>query len=177
MKRLNYITIYLLLSFLLIISCSTPKVAFDYDKAVTFSAYKTYNFYPDLQLNMNQLDSSRVIDQVEKIMTLKGFKKSILPDVYVNIVSNLFEDNSNSSIGLGIGGGGRNVGIGIGGGIPLRSNKFIQQFKFDLIDVSKDILIWQGTYEGKVRKGLSPKDKVDYFSETFEKILGQYPPK
>ena len=72
---------------ILFFSCATPKIMYDFDNKANFSAYKTFNFYPDLQLYMNQLDSSRVIQQVENAMLLKGFKRSSYPDVFVNVGS------------------------------------------------------------------------------------------
>jgi len=150
---------------------------YDYDRAAKFSSYKTFDFYPEIQLYMNQLDSSRVIEQVENAMLLKGFIKSSAPDVYVNIVSEQFETPANKSIGIGIGTGSRNVGVGVSGGIPIRSNSITQLFKIDLIDVTNDVLIWQANYEGKFNPRLTSEAKNEYFKITFENIFSGYPPK
>ncbi len=177
MKKMNHSLVLLVITSLLLFSCATPKVVYDYDKETSFSSYKTFNFYPDIQLDMNQLDSTRVLQQVENALVLKGLKKSSTPDVFVNIVSEQFETPSNNSIGIGLGSGGRNVGVGISGGIPIRSNTLTQLFKVDLIDVVKDALIWQGTFEGKFKKRINPEAKNEYFKITFEKIFSEYPPK
>ena len=177
MKKMNHPLLLLVLTSLLLFSCATPKVMYDYDKEASFSSYKTFNFYPDIQLDMNQLDSTRILQQVENALVLKGFKKSSTPDVFVNIVSEQFETPSNNSIGIGVGSGGRNLGVGISGGIPIRSNTLTQLFKVDLIDVAKDVLIWQGTYEGKFKKRINPEAKNEYFKIIFEKIFSEYPPK
>ncbi len=177
MKKMNHSLVLLVITSLLLFSCATPKVVYDYDKETSFSSYKTFNFYPDIQLDMNQLDSTRVLQQVENALVLKGLKKSSTPDVFVNIVSEQFETPSNNSIGIGLGSGGRNVGVGISGGIPIRSNTLTQLFKVDLIDVAKDALIWQGTFEGKFKKRINPEAKNEYFKITFEKIFSEYPPK
>ena len=149
---------------------------YDYEVTAKFSAYKTFDFYPEIQLYMNQLDSSRVIQQVENAMLLKGFVKSSSPDIYVNVVSEQFETPANSSIGIGIGTGGRNVGVGVSGGIPIRSNSLTQLFKVELIEVTKDLLIWQATYEGKYNQRLTSEAKNEYFKTTFKKIFSGYPP-
>jgi len=177
MKKMNSLFSFLVVSMLFIFSCSTPKIMYDYDRAAKFSSYKTFDFYPDLQLYMNQLDSSRVIQQVENAMLLKGFKRSSYPDVFVNVVSEQFETPSNNSIGIGIGTGGRNAGVGVSGGIPIRSNYMTQLFIVDLIDVTNDALIWQAKYEGKFNRSLTSEAKNEYFETTFEKIFSGYPPK
>lgn len=177
MRKLNILFVILTINFLSLLSCSSPKVVYDYDKEANFNLYKTFDFYPDILLNMNQLDSTRVIQQVENTLVFKGFKKSSSPDVFVNIVSEQFETPSNNSVGIGLGTGGRNVGVGVSGGIPIRSNSLTQLFKVDLIDVQKDILIWQGSYEGKFSKRISPEAKKEYYKITFEKIFEGYPPK
>jgi len=177
MKELNYISLFLIMALLLIFSCAVPKVVYDYDKEANFSTYKTFDFYPDLQLNMNQLDSTRVVQQIESALLAKGFKKSSAPDIFINIISEQFETSSNNSIGIGLGTGGRNVGVGVSGGIPIRSNTLTQFFKIDLIDVAEDILVWQGTYEGKFKKNISPEAKNEFLRISFEKIFSGYPPK
>ena len=177
MKKITYLLMFLASGTILFFSCSTPKIMYDFDNEVNFNSYKTFDFYPDLQLYMNQLDSSRVIQQVENAMLLKGFKRSSYPDVFVNIVSEQFETPSNNSIGIGIGTGGRNAGVGVSGGIPIRPNSMNQLFIVDLIDVTNDVLIWQAKYEGKFNRNLTSEAKNKYFETTFEKIFSGYPPK
>ena len=177
MKKTNFLLSFLVVSIMFFFSCATPKIMYDYEKAAKFGSYKTFDFYPEIQLYMNQLDSSRVIQQVENAMLLKGFVKSSSPDIYVNIISEQFETPANSSIGIGIGTGGRNVGVGVSGGIPIRSNTLTQLFKVELIEVTNDILIWQATYEGKFNAMLKSEAKNEYFKTTFEKIFSRYPPK
>lgn len=166
----------LIISLFLTFSCATPKIVYDYDKDAKFDLYNSFAIYPDLQLNMNQLDRDRVLKQLESALLVKGFKKSNDPDVYVNIWSEQFETPSNSSIGIGLGTSGNNGAVGMSGGIPIRSNSLTQIFKIDLIDVRKDALIWQGTFEGKIKMQLTPEEKNEEFRITFEKIFSKYPP-
>ena len=177
MKKTAYLPFIFSISLFLFFSCATPKVVYDYDKEANFDSYKTFDFYPDIQLNMNQLDSTRVLRNIENALVSKGFQKSSNSDIFVNVTTDLFETPSNKSIGIGLGSGGRNVGVGISGGIPIRSNTLTQVFKVDFVDVAKDLLIWQGTYEGKFKKRITPEAKNEYFKVTFEKIFSEYPPK
>lgn len=177
MRKFNFAyAFFAVLTLVILFSCGAPKVVYDYDKTANFNSYKTFDYYPYLQLNMNQLDSTRVLNQVENTLLSKGFKKSSTPDVFINIVSEQFETPTNNSIGIGLGSGGRNMGVGVSGGIPIRSNTLTQFFKVDLIDVSKDALIWQSTYEGRFKKRLTPEKKVEFLRIAFEKIFSEYPP-
>ncbi len=176
MRKTYYQQLNLLLGVFLIISCAAPKIVYDYDKDANFEFYKTFDIYPDIQLNMSQLDRDRVFKELESALLVKGFKKSNDPDVYVNIMFEQFETPSNSSIGIGLGTGGSNGSAGVSGGIPIRSNSLTQIFKVDIIDVSKDALIWQGTFEGKTKIQLTPEEKSEAFRMTFEKIFSKYPP-
>ena len=177
MKKITYVLMLLASGTILFFSCATPKLLYDFDNEANFNSYKTFDFYPELQLYMNQLDSSRVIQQVENALLLKGFKRSSYPDVFVNIVSEQFETPSNNSIGIGIGTGGRNASVGVSGGIPIRSNSMTQLFIVDLIDVTNDALIWQAKYEGKFNRSLTSEAKSEFFKTTFEKMFSGYPPK
>ena len=177
MKKIKLFLPILITSLMFVFSCSSPKVFYDYDKEVKFDSYQTFDFYPDMYLYLNQLDSSRVIKHVENIMILKGFIKSSTPDVYINIASEQFETPVKNNLGIGIGTGGRNMGVGVSGGIPIRSKTMTQLLKVDLIDVANDVLIWNASYEGRFKIRVTPEAKNEYFRMTFEKIFSGYPPK
>ncbi|MCB0472401.1 MAG: DUF4136 domain-containing protein [Flavobacteriaceae bacterium] len=161
---------------LLSVSCGAPRIAYDYDREADFSQYKTFDFHPDMQLYMNQLDSSRVVQEAATALQARGLSRSENPDVYLNIFSEQYETPSNSSVGIGVGGTGRNVGVGISGGIPLQANTLTQHFRVDLIDFRTNHLVWQGNYEGRFRMNLSPEAKTAYFKDVFTRIFEGYPP-
>lgn len=155
-------------------ACSVAKV--DYDRNTDFSHYRTFNFYPEMNSGLNQLDEKRIVAQTEAFLAGKGFVKSDSPDMYVNIFSRQYETPNNSSVGIGIGSGGRGGGVGISGGIPIRSNSTTQEITFDLIDAGKEELIWQGISEVKLGNNSSPEAREQAYKKVVEKVLGKYPP-
>lgn len=161
---------------LLSVSCGAPRIAYDYDREADFSQYKTFDFHPDMQLYMNQLDSSRVVQEAAETLRTRGLSLSDSPDLYLNIFSEQYETPGNSSVGIGVGGTGRNVGVGISGGIPLQANTLTQHFRIDLIDTRTNHLVWQSTYEGRFRMNLSPEAKTAYFKDVFMRIFEGWPP-
>lgn len=167
-----------LLSFfvVLFLSCNAPRIVYDYDKEIDFTQYKTFDYYPDMQLNLSELDSARIVRQVDNILTAKGFTQSQTPDVYINIISEQYKTSSNSNVGLGVGGTGHNIGFGISGGIPLQSNGISLYLTVDMIDANKNMQIWQSVYEGSYRMNMSPDRKNAYFNDVFTRIFNGYPP-
>lgn len=160
---------------ILVVGCSAPKVAYDYDKNVNFATYKTYNFFPELESGLSELDAKRLVRQTDSIMQSRGFIKTATPDFYINIMVSAFENNQNSAVGVGVGGGGRNVGGGISIGLP--TSKLNQQLTFDFVDVRKDELFWQAVAEGYYKEKATPQEREAYFRKILLKVLEDYPPK
>ncbi len=166
-----------LLLVLLVISCSAPRVVYDFDKKASFDAYKTYNYYPQIETGLNDLDNKRLFAQVDSILQSKGFRKVTTPELHVNIVTNVFRGPNRSSVGIGIGGSGRNVGVGVSGGIPIGGPKVNQQIIFDLIDIKKNELIWQATSTTVLKENVTPEKKEAYFRAIVQKVFKGFPPK
>jgi len=164
------------LGLLLLLSCGA-YVGVDYDEGTDFSLYTTYNFYPDRETGLNQLDERRIMRITDSLLQQKGFTKSDTPQLYVNFFAEESVSNSQSTIGIGIGGGGRNAGGGVSGGIPIGSAQINQLLTFDLVDVVEDELVWQAKAEGNLKKSATPDRKVAYYQEVLSKILKKYPPK
>ena len=165
-----------MLGLLLLLSCGA-YVGVDYNEETDFSGYTTYNYYPDRETGLNQLDERRIMRVTDSILQQKGFTKSDTPQLYVNFYAEETVSNSRSTIGIGIGGGGRNVGGGVSGGIPIGSAQINQLLTFDLVDTMKDDLVWQAKAEGNLKKTATPERKVVYYQGVISKILKKYPPK
>ncbi|MCW5520150.1 DUF4136 domain-containing protein [Aureitalea sp. L0-47] len=168
--------LFAILGLSMLLSCGA-YVGVDYNEETDFSTYTTYNFYPDRESGLNQLDEKRIMRITDSLLQQKGFIKSDTPQLYVNFFAEETLSNSRSTIGIGIGGGGRNVGGGVSGGIPIGSAQINQLLTFDLVDVVKDDLVWQAKAEGNLKKSASPGKKVSYYQGVISKILKKYPPK
>lgn len=160
----------------LVVGCSAPKVVYDYDEKLDFSVYKSYNFFPEFESGLSELDTKRLIRQTDSILQSRGFKKTATPDFYINVMASAFESDQNSAVGVGVGGGGRGVGGGISIGLPVGS-KLNQQLIFDFVDVRKDELFWQAVAEGYYKDEATPQQREAYFRTILLKVLEDYPPK
>jgi len=172
MKFLKYLAV-----FLVITSCSSPKVVYDYDEKIDFTILNTYQIYPDLVTNLNQLDEQRLISILEEEMAEKGFTRaSQSPDLFINFYSSDYQTPNRNSVGVGVGGTGRNVGVGISGGIPLGGPNTYKRITFDFIDAENDALIWQAVVEGKFDRETSPEKRSERLRILVETALEGYPP-
>lgn len=167
----------ILLLCLFISSCNAPQAVYDYDQEVSFEKYSTYSIYPDLHSGLSQLDERRLLSSLEKGLRNKGFSASNTPDLYVNVYSEEYQEQSRNNLGIGVGGGGGNVGVGVSGGIPLGGSKTFLKLTFDFIDVQNDALVWQAVVESKFDPDASPEKRQARFDKIVKKALNGYPPK
>ncbi|WP_371456921.1 DUF4136 domain-containing protein [Leeuwenhoekiella aequorea] len=165
----------ILVAFVLI-SCGSTQVNYDYDEQISFSKYKTYNYLPDMQTGLSQLDANRLISAIDLVMGEKGFAKSENPDLLINIMSDQYRESSQNSVGVGVGSGGYGGGVSIGAGIPLGGSKDHQTITIDLVDSSEDILVWQAVSDSNIALNTNPQDRVSYYTKVSQKIFKNFPP-
>ncbi|GHA40841.1 hypothetical protein GCM10007103_22720 [Salinimicrobium marinum] len=144
---------------------------------MNFDNYVTYSLYPEFHSGLSQLDERRLVSGLESTLQEKGFSSSQMPDLYVNVYTEEFQEQSRNNIGIGVGGGGGNLGVGVSGGIPLGGPKTFLKLTFDFIDVQDDSLIWQAVVESKFDPDASPEKRQARFERIVKKALEGYPPK
>ncbi|WP_289046636.1 DUF4136 domain-containing protein [uncultured Olleya sp.] len=159
-------------------SCSSVKVAADYDKAVDFNNYKTFAFFKSGidKAEISDLDKRRILRAIEAELLAKGYTKSENPDLLVSIFtkSNQRVDIYNNSWGAGAWGwGGPRWGWGWNSGSNVTTST--QGLLFvDLIDANKKELVWQGQGSGYLSKNMDEKE--ERIKEFVAKIMEKYPP-
>lgn len=171
MKRVGIVLIILCL-----VSCSAARVSYDYDKATDFSAYSTYNYYPDLDSGLSELDDKRLLNAVDDLMEQKGIKFSEEPDFLINIKSRSFQAPRNNNVGVGVGGSGGNVGGGVSVGLPIGSANVEREIIFDFVDEEKDMLFWQAVSNSSYKENLNPDEREAKLRAIAEKVFEKYPP-
>jgi len=166
----------LILSLLMLAACGPSRVKYDFDKQVDFSKYRTYHIYPEIKSGLSELDEKRVVEQLERVLSLKGIRKSDTPDVYVNFYSNQYETPSNKSIGVGLGTFGRRVGGTVSGGIPIGGNVLNESLTVDLIDIATGSMVWQGSISSSVSRRQTPDERELFIGDLLSRIFQKYPP-
>lgn len=165
----------LTLLMIMVSSCATVNVNYDYERQTNFSDYKTYNYYSDQETGLSALDTKRLLAILDDAMAVKGMSLSESPDFFVSIQSAEFHNEQRNSVGVGVGGRGRNVGGGISVGIPIGESKFSRELIFDFID-NDNGLFWQAVAVGNYNPNASPEKREANLKAIVDKVLAGYPP-
>ncbi|WP_411767377.1 DUF4136 domain-containing protein [Winogradskyella sp. A3E31] len=183
-KILHYLAVTGLLATFM--SCSSVKVAADYDREAEFNDYKTFAFFkPGIdKAEINDIDKRRILRAIEAELLAKGYTKSDNPDVLVSMFtkSNQRVDIYNNSWGAGAWGWGFGPrwgwgpgwGLGWNGGNNVSTRTEGVLF-IDLLDADKKQLIWQGSGTGYLVTNNVEK-KEARIKEFVSKMMEQYPP-
>ena len=166
-----------LIPILLLVSCNAPRSFIDYDERAEFSSITSYSFFPELRSGLSELDQERLLRSLEAGLSEEGLVASPNPDIFVNVYSEEFQEQSGNSLGVGVGGTGRNVGVGISGGIPLGGPETWLSLTFDIINAETDELIWQAVVQSKFDRNASPEERQVAFDRMVAKALEDFPPK
>ncbi len=161
---------------LLVVSCASIRVNYDYDVKTNFNTYKTYNYYSDLDTGLSELDTKRLLDVLDSHLLSKELYLSETPDFFINITSSEYVNQSGNSVGVGIGGSGRNIGGGISIGLPIGRAKINRQIQIDFIDEGAIGLFWKAISESAFNPNALPEKREAKLRMIVEKVMSQYPP-
>ncbi|TXE15896.1 DUF4136 domain-containing protein [Psychroserpens burtonensis] len=168
--------LFILLFLIVLTSCSSIYVNYDYDKTTNFKSYKTYNYFSDVNTGMSELDSKRLFKALDSALLSRGYMVSETPDFLIDIKSIEFQQARGSTVGVGVGGVGNNVGGGLSIGLPIGQTKLGREIIFDFVDESNDALFWQAVSESNFKLNASPEKREALFIAIVEKVLKGFPP-
>jgi hypothetical protein len=161
------------------------KVSYDYDKAATFAAYKTYAHKDGTKVGQQLIDD-RIIAAIDTELAAKGFTKSEAnPDVFVVYHVAFDKQKDISTFSSGYGGGYGPYGWGWGGGWAGGMSTTTTQVRdilvgtlvIDLADAKKSQLAWRGMGVKEVNTQANPEKRDKSINNAVKKIFKNYPPK
>lgn len=174
MKALKFLPLLLLFVFT---SCSTVRVATDYDKEANFNQYRSFAFFkPGIdKAKISDLDKKRILRAIDANLSAKGMSKSETPDLLVSIFTKERErvDVYNNNFGYGWGWSPWYYGTYYGGSSVSRTTE--GTLFIDLIDAKTNNLVWQGMGNADLVTSNMEK-KEERIHEIVAKILAEYPP-
>ena len=160
-------------------SCSTVRVAADYDREIDFSTYKTYAFYkPGIdQVQVSELDKKRILRAIDANLSAKGLTKSENPDMLVSFFTKERErvDVYNDNFGYGWGWGWGPYWGGYWGGTTVSSSTEGSLF-IDFIDAQKNQLVWQGVGTATLITNGNIEKKEARINKIVSEVILKYPP-
>ncbi|MGM5630207.1 DUF4136 domain-containing protein [Apibacter raozihei] len=162
----------------LLISCQTNNLAVDYDQSFNFNNVKTYNYYNDNNLKVNQIDSANFIRNLDQALYSKGLVKDINnPDILIAVqVYNQAENRTSNIASIGLGGGSRWFGLGTSVGIPIRKKVMNYSFQIDFDDAITKKLIWTGQTVNTISYNATSEAKNSFYTSNIQSLLKKYPP-
>ena len=169
----------LMLLLIFMASCSSVKVATDYDKQANFNQYKTFAFFKSGvdKAEISDLDKRRILRAIESELMAKGFTKSENPDLLVSIFTKSRDKVNvyNNTYGYGPYGYGWGWSPYYWGpGYNSVSTSTEGTLYVDLIDAKKKELVWQGMGTGYLADRMDKKE--GRINEFVSKIMEKYPP-
>ena len=164
----------IILFIVLLSSCSSIRVIYDFDSTINFSNYSTFAFSKKEmeKLDISDIDKKRILGSIEKSLVSKGYNFSSSPDLIVNISTKSREDiyinQSYDRFGFGW------------YGYPYDqtyrpSSRIIGLLYIDLIDANTGNLIWQGNGSGSLYSNKYSRDEL--VSNFVFKVLESFPNK
>ncbi|MCF1192539.1 DUF4136 domain-containing protein [Mangrovimonas sp. AS39] len=169
-------TFGVLLLLISVSSCTSVRVATDYDKNANFDNYKSFAFYkPGIdKAEISDLDKRRILRAIETEMLAKGFTKSETPDLLISIFTKSREQVNVYNNGWGPYGYGWGWSPYYWNSYSSVSTSTEGTLYVDLIDAQRKELVWQGVGSGYLTQNMDKK--IERISEFVHEILMQYPP-
>lgn len=165
-----------IIALLLFASCSSVRVASDYDTKVNFNQYTTYAFFkPGIdKAEISDLDKRRILRAIDAELNSKGMQKSESPDLLISFFTKAKErvDVYQNHYGWG---GYWGWGWGHPWGGTTVSKTTEGTLYIDIIDAKTNELIWQGIGTAPLARDMEKKEAR--INEIVMKILERYPPK
>ncbi len=173
MRIIKYLSIALVLS---LAACAPyVNVSTDYDHAVNFQQYRSFNWYRSKvatkqdSVQYDTLFDKRMQNALKANLSQRGLEYTPQADVLVNYNVSFANQSTNNN--------GPFSPYGYYGGysrFPSSSQYKEGTVIVDLIDAKTNQLVWRGVGESEVRNRNIPEDKV---IEIVNGILSKFPPK
>ena len=161
---------------LVLTSCTTVRVATDYDKNANFSSYSTYAFYkPGIdKAKISDLDKKRILRAIDVEFSAKGMSKAEKPQLLISIFTKEKErvDVYQRNFGYGWGWNPWWYGGYYENSVSTRTEGTLY---IDLIDATSNELVWQGMGTANLVTNNMEK-KEERIREIVHEILTAYPP-
>jgi hypothetical protein len=160
---------------LLLAGCSSIETKVDYDRATSFSSYKTFAF-KDVRTPDSPISTRRVRAAIDKTLASRGLAKADgTPDLWVVLHTRTRRQTQVTTYNSGWGWGWRWRG-------PYWNTAHVEQIPIgtlmvDLIDTKAKELVWRGSASRVVDADETPKDRDEKVQEAVNKLFDGFPPK
>ena len=162
---------------LLLTSCGSVYVDYDYDKSAAFESSTSYNYIFSEGNDWSEFDERRYMKSTDSLLQSRGWQQIEDPDIWITTTVQSYESSSRNTLGVGVGGGGGNVGVSVGGGIPVGGREENHELTIDFYDTKTKKYVWQAYAESAVKMKATPPQRDAYYQKVVSKVYSKYPPK
>ena len=166
----------LFILFLPLLFGCTKDVVTDYNAAVNYNKFKTYQFVPFSTPQAMTLDGSRIEDAIATQLYAKGLTAtSDNPDLLVR--HSIVEQSDFQSYGtsFGFGYGYRNMGIAYSTPTQIREYRY-GKIVVELIDTKTNNVVWRATSQRKLTESMTPSSRKAFIDTQVNEMFKEYPP-
>ncbi len=162
---------------MLLTSCGTTFVDYDYDTKVDFSKLTSYQYDFSEATGLLEFDERRVIKYTDSILQSRGYIKTETNDFFIKITSEEFETRSRNTLGVGVGGGSGSVGVGVSGGIPIGAPERHLKMVVTIYKAQgNQPTIWEAASESDIKVNAKPAKREAHFKKIVQKVFNKFPP-
>ena len=162
---------------MLCMSCGSPvTISYDYDRQMDFRKHDTYEFADLSHLQINQFDKDRIVNAIEKEMTLRDYERTDSADLIIDIQVKLLVNEEATATSYG--GAYGPWGYGFSSGFTtthIDINKYVDGTLFiNVIDGEKQNIIWQGRGTKTLNDNVSPGQREANINKVVSLIFKKY---
>jgi hypothetical protein len=172
----------------LLTACSGYTVKTDYDPAIGYATYKTFDWYAASKRakgrssGTDPLVDKRVRTAVQAVLESKGFRQDTVaePDFLVTYYPIYQTKKLRTTTGFGGGYGWGRRHWGYGGGTRFTTSQ-VHKYRegtiiLEIVDSRSNQLVWQGAAEGALKHPDSPEEGQAEIDKAVRDLLAGFPP-
>lgn len=179
--------IILVLTIILLSSCSSIMVSYDFDTSTSFDAYSSFSVNSNPPKNLsdpraeNELISKRFENTITDNLTAKGLRKTdkksdLIISYTFSIRPKIDLLNLYTQVGFSYGSYFRHGGMGANTCTDI--SEFDQGILIvDMHDAQTNSLVWRGTGTDLIPIHMTPEEVTEQVELIVSKVLDQYPPR
>jgi hypothetical protein len=169
---------FLALFLLVVVNLFTIKVTYDYDRAIDFSKFRTYQWIEVKDNHVNSLSDQKIKQATDLVLAQKGRRRvESNPDLYVAYQVGLQKEQQINSMTTGGWGWGPWYGPGMGMSRITTSTINIGTLVIDLVNASDKKLVFRSQGTDTINPSKDPDKNFQKIQKAVGKILKNYPPK
>ncbi|MGD9903389.1 MAG: DUF4136 domain-containing protein [Vicinamibacterales bacterium] len=162
------------LSLVLASTAFAQTISFDFDRSISFGAYKTYAWVAGTNVP-DQLVHRRLVSAVDAQLAMKGLRQVESGEADVLVAYHASFDKDLQVTGFGTGWGGYRFGAYRSG--TVRAEEIlVGTMIVDIVDAATSTIVWRGTATKDIDVDAKPEKRDKNIAKTAEKLFKHYPP-